>query len=193
MTVQIEKALIDIDLKEVELVFEQSHIRMNLISNYIMISVALGGAVVTCLATLASISSGPIPITWFLVIPFPFFMFGFLILREDLLMANHQRYLYQLRKRILEKLKLLETDAALRFLNELQSEKIGGWRTLLSALRYGPPIFVAIPSFVWFAINNTWSLSGFGLIKAALVFLNATLLLLLFIGVYHLGKIHAGN
>ena len=137
---------------------------MNLISNYIMISVALGGAVVTCLATLSNTNSSHNPLSWFLVIPFPFFLFGFLILREDLLMAYHNRYIYQLRKRILERLKLKETDSALRFHMELQSKKIGSWRTFLSAMRYGPPILIAIPSMFWFAINNDWSLNAIGLV-----------------------------
>ena len=108
-------------------------------------------------------------------------------------MAYGDRYFYQLRERLLKKLGLPGADLALRFLPEIKSAKIGRWFTLLSGLRYGPPVIVVLPSLWWFAKDATLSCTSRGFINAALIGLSVILLLLLIAGIYRLGKIHAVN
>ena len=188
----LDRASIDIELKEIDLIFAQGHVRMTIIAQVTNFSVTLAGALAAALATL--VGTGPtIPIVWFLVFPLPFFMFSFLVLREDMLMAEHDRYYYQLRKRLLKRLDLYENDVMLRFLPEIKSTKIGRWVTLLSGLRYGPPLFVVAPSLGWYGYNADWLFTARGVVDGCLVLLNVLLLVLLLLGIVLLGRAHIAN
>lgn len=191
----IQRALFEIDLKEVEIVFAQGHTRMTIVATLTNISVALAGALLTTIATIYSLNREP-PLIFFLIMPLPFFLFAFLVLREDLLMVHHDFYLYRLRERLLDRLGRLKSEDSLRFLSEIKSAKIGGRVnvfTLLSALRYGTLFVVLVSCLSWFCWNACLSFSAHGWINATLLALNVALLIFLTMGMCRLDKLHKAN
>ena len=190
-----DRALFDLDLKDIELVFAQGHVRMSIVAQLTSLSVALAGGVVAALSTLAT-GKDEIPLFLVLFIPIPFFLFAFLILREDLLMVHHDFYLYRVRKRVLENLNRSASDPTFRFLSEIKQAKMGRIKsvsTFLSALRYGPPVLVLLCCLVWFVKKATLMFSLLGYVNAAMLGLNGILLFALFAGISHLGDLHHKN
>ena len=127
---------------------------------------------------------------WFLVIPLPSFVFAFLVLREDFLMADHELYYYKLRARILERVGAPVADPMLRFLSDMKTVKIGSWFTILSGLRYAPPAIVVLASVGWFLLNAQVTLTAEGVFNFCALMANVILFGLLLLGIWRLGRAH---
>jgi hypothetical protein len=145
-----ESALQEIDLKELELIFAQHHTRMHIIAQLTSLSVALAGALLAAFLAFPLVLCKT-PLMVIMMIPVPFFAFGLLVLREDLLMVTGDFYLYRLRRRILRRVGLEPNDMALSYLPEIKDAKLGRLSSLLSVLRYTPPFAVFVLSGIWLA------------------------------------------
>lgn len=183
---------IEVDLREMDIIFAQMHVRMNTIAQITNFSITLAGGLVAAFASIVA-AGKEIPIQWFLIIPFPFFVFAFLLLREDMLMAAHDRYFYQLRGNILSKLGQSNAAPSLRFLSSSKQQKIGSWFTILSGLRYCPPVIMVVSLLIWFLWNASLSFTTRGFLNAFLLSANFACIALLVFGGLRLGREHRRN
>ena len=186
---QQRKHLLGIDLKEVELVFAQCHVRMQNISNLTMASVALAGAVLAGIEVLGEM----LGIRIFLFIPLPFYLFALLTLREDMLMAVSDAYYYKLRSQILAREGLPKSSSYLNWLQYSTQGKVDGFARLLSGLRYGVPIGGVFVSLCWFWLHTEidYALSREGIWNAIWLSLNFVFILLFLYGLRRLITLHA--
>lgn len=207
-------ALVEIDLRELEIIFAQSHTRMNVISQYTNFIVILGSAMITYVATIGFAKVQPM---FFLLSPLPIIIFTFLIYREDLMMVYHDLYLYTLRKRILAEVGKPPSSSLLRFLDYLKAPKtkaIGHAKSktlrilsiflpppkLLSALRYGLSFLIStVCIFAWLEANQlevcfqncSFDLSLVSIFDRILISSIVFAHVIIFIAMFHLGDLHS--
>lgn len=86
-------------LKELELIFFQANARLTVIASIQNTSVALAGALA---AVLAALAGKAIPPTWYLVFSAPFFIFGFMLLREDSILVAGDKRFYEVRRKLVQ-------------------------------------------------------------------------------------------
>jgi uncharacterized protein (DUF433 family) len=137
-----------LDLAEMQIVFDQMHARMNMVSQLMSFSVALVAAVIGAAAASDQLRQSD----WaFLLFALPFLLFASLILREDYLMVAHDRYWYELRHRL--HVATHSSADALSFLPFIKRWKFGNWFTIASGLRYGASIVAAAACVIWALFN----------------------------------------
>ena len=180
---------LDLDLKDLELSFAHTHARMATVSQICNYSVALSGAVLAAVVAVAT-SSITMPLRVFLVLPLPFFVFALLTLREDLLLAHHDLYIYSLRARCLRSAGLEVTDSFFRLLPDTKHAKAGRLLVYLTALRYSPVVMVLVPCILWYSANAKLLVSWTGVVDAILLLTNLILAGVLAIGMQRVLQLH---
>ena len=170
----------ELELKEIELISNQTNARLGLVGQFISTSVALAAGVAAFAATKEII--GPA----LLAISSVFWMFAILIIREDLQMVAHDHYYYWLRRRIRR-----HHPQAFEFPLSVKTSAIVPWYKGLTLLRY---LFPAISALVPIAafLREKWPLGMVatieGLIALLLLALNAFLAVVVVWGIANLRK-----
>ncbi len=172
-------------LAEMQIVFDQMHARMNIVAQLMNFSVALAAAIITAAVTLDKLRDS----AWaFLLFPLTFYLFAFLILREDFLLAAYDQYWYRLRYRVLKA--GLATSEDLAFLPSIKRWKVGHVFTVLSGLRYVMPAAAAVACVLWALARLDPSQYR---LQTAMATFDGAILVVLVGGVFLLGRLHSEN
>lgn len=163
-------------LREMEFVTAQMHTRMGIVSQYMGLSVALAGGMIAAIAASEIMRASDLV---FLALPLPFFLFGFLILREDVLTVSHDAYWHRLRAEILKVTPFSNQRVALGFLDSMTDTKLKGGNAILGAIRYGPALLPAFASLFFFFVFADPQWSRGVVVRASLLSINGITMLLL--------------
>lgn len=180
----------EIDMREYEVAIASASVRQAAVVQYSYFSVTLAGALLAALAAFGS-SLADLPLTVLAIVPLPFLVFAILILREDLLMASHERYIYELRARILHGVGQPSESPHLRFISSQKRLKTRGLFGLLSALRYAPAAIVSPLCLIAFVSNASLSFTGQALMDGALISIDCLVSVALIVGILTLQREHA--